>query len=255
MLRALQPEDTERICLFGAEVFCKHEPMCKALGTAVPDFVQQFTPIIHACCSSGLSFVLEEAGGAGEPLSMSLALPYAQYSAIKLDDHPAFRPVLAVFDALDAQASDDLSADVMCFMWATRSDQMNKGYNKIVAGATVEAARRAGSTGLVADFTNVVSQHMMGYFGYKPAVQVRYHDFECFKSIQCTQYVFRAVKPLAADQQEKQQQGKEQLSSCAGIGTIASMAGATDISNTSAADQHELQQHKTAPTVMAAAGL
>jgi hypothetical protein len=46
MLRATMREDAHSVCKSVADVFCDHEPMCKALGITVPDFVQQFLPIV-----------------------------------------------------------------------------------------------------------------------------------------------------------------------------------------------------------------
>jgi hypothetical protein len=46
MLRAATREDAHPVCVSVADVFCVHEPMCKALGINVSDFVQQFLPII-----------------------------------------------------------------------------------------------------------------------------------------------------------------------------------------------------------------
>lgn len=46
MLRATTREDAQPVCASVADVFCSHEPMCKALGITVPDFVQQFMPIV-----------------------------------------------------------------------------------------------------------------------------------------------------------------------------------------------------------------
>ena len=42
-----------------------------------------------------------------------------------------------------------------------------------------------------------------------PPVQVRYHDFECFKGIQCTQHVIRVAKCLqdaAVDERDQSSQ-------------------------------------------------
>lgn len=49
---------------------------------------------------------------------------------------------------------------------------MNKGYAKRVIEATAQAAVAAGCTCLVADATNVVSQHLLPLFGYAPIKKV-----------------------------------------------------------------------------------
>lgn len=128
MLRAIRAEDVDRVCQFTAQIFCSYEPMCIALKPTVPEFVQQFTPILEACCASGLSFMIEtagedEEGGSststrGSILSVSLALPFATYNAVQLTDLPVFAPVLAVFDALAHPCEQDPGA-VLNFIWAT----------------------------------------------------------------------------------------------------------------------------------------
>lgn len=42
------------------------------------------------------------------------------------------------------------------------------------------------------------------------AVQVRYHDFECFKGIQCTQHVIRVAKCLQDAAVEERDQSSRQ---------------------------------------------
>lgn len=121
MLRAIRAEDVDRVCQFTAQIFCSYEPMCIALKPTVPQFVQQFDPILEACCASGLSFMIETAVEDEEGsniLSVSLALPFATYNTVQLTDLPVFAPVLAVFDALAHPCEQDPGA-VLNFIWAT----------------------------------------------------------------------------------------------------------------------------------------
>jgi hypothetical protein len=124
MLRAIKAEDLDRVCQFTAQIFCSYEPMCIALKPTVPQFVQQFTPILAACCASGLSFMIETAAGdedddiSSSILSVSLALPFSTYNTVELTDLPVFAPVLAVFDALAHPCEQDPGA-VLNFIWAT----------------------------------------------------------------------------------------------------------------------------------------
>jgi hypothetical protein len=160
----------------------------------------------EACCASGLSYIVQDTAS-GDILSKSLALPFDHYKTLELDDHPTFRPVLAVFDALDSLPVQHEQSAVLNFVWATHSNHMNKGYAKKVVQGTMQAARQAGFASIIADFTNVVSQRMGEAFGYQPHVKVRYHDFEPFKSITCTDLVIRSIKQLeAASGDQKQQQ-------------------------------------------------
>jgi hypothetical protein len=174
-----------------------------ATSTATPG-------VQEACCASGLSYIVQDTAS-GDILSKSLALPFDQYKALELDDHPAFRPVLAVFDALDSLPVQHEQSAVLNFVWATHSNHMNKGYAKKVVQGTMQAAQQAGFVSIIADFTNVVSQRMGEAFGYQPHVKVRYHDFEPFKSITCTDLCIRSVKQLeaAAGDDQKQQQDQQ----------------------------------------------
>jgi hypothetical protein len=168
MLRIITPQDIDPVCSFAAEVFCSYEPMCKALQPTVAQFVQQFRPVLEACCSSSLSFVLE---AQGSMLSLSLALSFAAYNAVQLTELPTFSPVLALFDDL-VHPCEKAPGAVLNFIWATHRDHMNKGYAKRVIEGTAQAARAAGCTCLVTDATNVVSQHLLPIFGYEPVKKV-----------------------------------------------------------------------------------
>jgi hypothetical protein len=121
--------------------------------------------------------------------------------------------VLSVFDALDKLPEQHEQSAALNFIWATHSDHMNLGYAKQVVQATMQAAQHAGYVALIADFTNVVSQRLGESFGYQPHVKVRYHDFEPFKSITCTDHAIRSVKQLEAaavdDQKQQQDQQKD----------------------------------------------
>lgn len=168
MLRAIRAEDIDRVCSFTAEVFCTYEPMCKALQPTVAHFAQQFRPVLEACCSSSLSYMLEAQDNI---LSLSLALKFADYNAVQLTELPIFGPVMAVFDDLVHPCEKEPGA-VLNFIWATHQDHMNKGYAKRVIDSTAQAATAAGCSCLVTDATNIVSQHLLPVFGYEPVTKV-----------------------------------------------------------------------------------
>jgi hypothetical protein len=170
MLRTITPHDIDRVCSFTAEVFCSYEPMCKVLQPTEAQFVQQFRPVLEACCSSSFSFVLEAQDSI---LSLSLALKFADYNAVQLTELPIFSPVLAVFDDL-VHACEKAPGAVFNFIWATHSDHMNKGYAKRVIEGTAQAAKAAGCSCLVTDATNIVSQHLLPIFGYEPVKKVNW---------------------------------------------------------------------------------
>lgn len=205
MLRSITPQDKNAVCLFTAHVFCSHEPMCKALGATVPIWVQQFDPLIDACCSSGMSFMMESAGhDPNKIMSVSLALPYAQYVSVELENNPMFDPIIQLLDSLPDLPDTDASSQAVALnlVWGTHHSHMNKGYLRKVVQATMDAARQAGCSCIVADATNVVSQHLLPVFGFQPQSKVRYQDYECFRAISCTDYVIRAVKQLPASLEE-----------------------------------------------------
>jgi hypothetical protein len=175
----------------------------------IPDASIAVIALSEACCASGLTYIVQDTASC-DILSKSLALPYDQYKALELDDHPAFRPVLSVFDALDKLPEHHEQSAALNFIWATHGDHMNKGYAKRVVQATMQAAQQAGYVSLIADFTNVVSQRLGESFGYQPHVKVRYHDFEPFKGITCTDHAIRSVKQLAAAADDQKQQQDQQ---------------------------------------------
>jgi hypothetical protein len=59
VLRVATAEELQRVLDFGAAVFCSHEPMCQALRPTPAEFVGQFAPLVEACCTSGLSYLVE----------------------------------------------------------------------------------------------------------------------------------------------------------------------------------------------------
>lgn len=106
---------------------------------------------------------------------MSLALPYDAYKAVsdQLPEYTIFNPVLAVFDALERLPCSEASEAVLNFMWATHEQHTNRGHAKRVVEGTETAAKQAGFSWLVADVTNVISQHMAALFGYQELIKVR----------------------------------------------------------------------------------
>lgn len=207
LLRTIMPEDTPSVCAFAAQLFCSHEPLVSALAPDLtpPDVATLFSPVIQACCSSGLSFLLvvEDAQQHQQPaaiVALSLALPYTQYKAIEWPLVPAARPAAAIMESLPQQLPPgvDKAGAVYCFFWGTHADHMGRGCMKRVLDATMQAAEQAGCSSLVADLTNVVSQHLaLSRFGFQ-ALQpcARYRDHEAFRGVQGTEAVVRAVKVL-----------------------------------------------------------
>lgn len=204
MLRVVIPEDKEQVSLFAANVFTEHEPMTRATGASVSDIVQLFGPIIEACCSSGMSFMLEqqEPGSSNSTIMcLSLALPYSQYKAMQWPPVKSAQPASEIMKTLPQVPAEQQQAAVYMFLWWTHANHMGKGYIRTVVGESMRAARQAGFSSLVADVTNVVSQHVaMSHFGFQPMEpKARYHDHECFKAVQGTEFIIRAVKHIAAE--------------------------------------------------------
>lgn len=77
MLRAATREDAHPVCVSVADVFCVHEPMCKALEIKVSDFVQQFLPIIgkEIVCARVPSG--SRCGVSCQSVGFALALPFS----------------------------------------------------------------------------------------------------------------------------------------------------------------------------------
>jgi len=194
MLRRIEETDAPKVCKFAAKVFTRGEPMCKVLGPSADQFVEQFEPILDLCCASGLSYMIEEGSSI---LSVSLALPYVDYDNAELGVQlPVFKPVFAVFDYLSGELPAAKEECAYHFIRATDEKHMNKGYAKRVTEGTVQAVAQAGFKYMVADVTNIVSQNLLSYFGYKPFKKFRYHDQECFKAITDTEFAIRAVKSI-----------------------------------------------------------
>jgi hypothetical protein len=199
MLRVLKPEDTQQALLLAARTFVEHEPMTKATGKSLDDMLELFGPITAACCSSGMSFGVGEQDGSGAIVCVSLALPYPAFKAVRWPEVP--RPAQAILSTLPKVPPEQEAVSVYMFVWATLPNHMGKGYTKAAAAASIDAARQAGYSSLVADLTNVVSQHLgLSHFGFTPMEpKARYHDFEGFRVVQCSEYLIRAVKDLTAE--------------------------------------------------------
>lgn len=199
MMRALQPEDSNKALIFAAQMFVDHEPMTKATGKTFSDMVELFGPITEACCSSGMSFgTFSDQEQQGDIVCVSLALPYTDFNAVQWPDVP--RPAQGILRTLPKVAEQQQAASVYMFLWATHPDHMGKGYAKSAVEASIQAAKTAGYSSLVVDVTNVVSQHLaLNHFGFTVMEpKARYHDHETFKVVQCSEYIIRAVKDLGA---------------------------------------------------------
>lgn len=219
MLRVLKPEDTQQALLLAARTFVEHEPMTKATGKSLDDMLELFGPITAACCSSGMSFGMEEQqqDGGGAIACVSLALPYTAFKAVHWPQVP--RPAQAILSTLPKVSPEQEAVSVYMFVWATHPDHMGKGYTKAAAAASIDAARKAGYSSLVADLTNVVSQHLgLSHFGFRPMEpKARYHDFDGFKVVQCSEYLIRAMKDLTT--------GRAAAAAAAGAAPATAAAG------------------------------
>jgi hypothetical protein len=198
VLRVIQPQDKEQVLLFAATIFHQHEPMTRATGKSLSEMIELFGPITQACCSSHMSFMLEQQQpDTNTIICISLSLSYSDYKAVQWPDVP--RPARDLMKPLPELPKDQQEAAAYMFLWATHTDFMCKGHMKAVISASEQAAQQAGFRFLVADVTNVVSQHLaMAHFGYTPMEpKARYHDHERFKVVTCSEFVIRAIKDLA----------------------------------------------------------
>jgi hypothetical protein len=214
MLRAITAGDIDKVCLFTAQVFCSHEPMCKALRAEVPDFVQQFRPLLAACCTSGLSFLLEDEQTTDDNsiISISLAIPFEQYNTLQWPGTPTFGPMSAIFEDL-AHPLESHPGAVLSFVWATHSSHMNKGYTKRVVESTTQAAVQAGCSCLVADATNIVSQHLLQHFGFQPLIQVNLHQHLPQHRLRCFDALLVAMASEVSGFVARLSQGRKRQSS------------------------------------------
>lgn len=200
--RAVNETDFKRVSDFVTNVFANDEPMSKALGLASHDIINAFGSIIHNCCSSGLSYLIEQDGTI---LSVSLALPYTIYEKCHINHIPVCQPLIAILDELGKSKPPIMAIETTAyhFMVGTLQSCSKKGLGKQVITKTMDSTRQNDYTCIVADATSSVSQYVLSsYFDYTFVCQVPYAEFEYnnsrwFESIVGTASAMRLVKYLS----------------------------------------------------------
>lgn len=192
MLKALRAWDSPRVIQLITPVFVENEPMCKALGITVHDFKDTFKDVIEECCDSGLSTAIIVDN---EPVSVSLAIPYKKYVSMPIScvNRSKLFPLLNILEKMEHQhpVHEISESTLYHFIVGTDANHMNRGYAHRAIKGTIDMAKHRGFTHIIADATNIVSQHVLEKgFNYKPVGEIYYATFE-----HDNQPVFQSITP------------------------------------------------------------
>jgi hypothetical protein len=197
-IRLVTLKDLVPVLEFSSHVFISDEPLCKAVNCTKEEFVQCFFPIVYECCKSGLSFVVEEDN---HIISCALTLRNCVYLNLVLEVSSSMKSVDKILSDLNALSNPN-GNDVYIFLLATDVKCRNSGYGRLITHATLEAAKTQLFDGVIADVTNIISQHVLTtHFRFEVLGETRYDEFifdgfKPFLNIQGTYSVQRVYKKL-----------------------------------------------------------
>lgn len=200
LLRKVVITDYPKICDLVITSFLKYEPMCNVLKIKEEDFIYSFQNLIKACCSHDFSSVIEDTENA-KLIATSLACPYNVYENIKIpeDNSDEINKILLILDLCDKNNNSiyDKERTIYHFIVGTNPDYINNGLSRKVINETIKFCKNSNYNFIIADATNIVSQHILQkHFDYKQVSRIKYSDHECFKNIKDTEYIVRMIKDI-----------------------------------------------------------
>ncbi len=204
-IRSLYDYDCEDVCKLTSSVFVKNEPMCKCLNMTEEEFMDAFYDIIYKCCDSGCSYCMKD-HETNEILSIMLTLPYIDYKNIQLpewtNDCESVAPLLNILDDVSYEKEFEIDSTLYLFIACTKSNMECKGLAKLLLNKVIDKAQYDNYKYLVADATNIISQHILiNKYGFQNIKEISYDEFEynekyIFKDIKDTKNIIRVMKKL-----------------------------------------------------------
>ena len=176
--------------------FLKYEPMCNVLKLKEDDFIHSFQNLIKTCCSHEFSAVVEEDN---KLIAASLACPYNVYENIEMpaENSVEINKILFMLDTLNKKSLNNNDSTIYHFIVGTDPNYINNGLSRKVINETIKLSKNANYKYIVADATNIISQHVLQkHFDYKPVSRIKYDDYEFFKNINGTECIIRMVKDI-----------------------------------------------------------
>ena len=196
LLRKVIYSDYQRICNLVTKSFLKYEPMCNVLKLHEKDFLHSFQNLIKVCCLHEFSAVIEEDN---KLIAASLACPYNVYENIEMPEENSIEinKILFMLDTLNKKPLSNKDSSIYHFIVGTDPNYINNGLSRKVINETIKLSQNANYKYIVADATNIISQHVLQkHFDYKPVSCIKYNDYEFFKNIGDTEYIIRMIKDI-----------------------------------------------------------
>lgn len=194
LLRKVIIQDFPKICNLVTNSFLKYEPMCNILKIKEEDFIHSFQDLIKACCSHDFSSVVEVDD---KLIAASLACPYNIYENIEMPEKNSaeINKILFMLDLLNKNPLNNKDSTIYHFIVGTDPSYTSYGLSKKVINETIKLSQDANYKYIVADATNIISQHVLqNHFDFKPVSRIKYNNYEFFKNIIDTEYIIRMIK-------------------------------------------------------------
>jgi len=179
--RIVRSYDVNDITKFVSKVFANNEPMCKVLNVNEKDIENTFGSLIKECCSSNLSTLWRN----DNVMAASLVLPYYKYKNFDIkNENEKLKPIIKVLDEIGDIPDGLIHNSVYYFMHGTDPSVINKGYLKKGVLSTIENTEKNLYDFIIADATNVASQHVLKKYDFKVYKKMKFNnDIEIYRMI------------------------------------------------------------------------
>lgn len=175
--RIVRSYDVNDITKFVAKVFAKNEPMCKVLNVNEKDIENTFGHLINECCVSNLSTLWRNNSINDSIIATSLVLPYYKYKNYDIiNNSETLTPIIRVLNEIGDIPDGLINNSVYYFMHGTDESFANNGYLKKGVLSTIENSEKNLYDFIIADATNVVSQHVLKKYDFKVYKKVKFND-------------------------------------------------------------------------------
>lgn len=197
MIIRSQPKDSARIIRFVSRIFVASEPTSVALNFTECDFITAFQDVMRKCVQSNHSFSYLNGG---DIVAQSLSVSYDVFSKANYGYTRETQPMFDLFDKLETYRP----SGKCLVMFALCSEFEGRGIASRLLRETIENAKNDGYQMIIADCTNIVSQHIFKRHDFKTVVEVKYRDFDYgirkpFKDIETTESIQRMIYDISTE--------------------------------------------------------
>lgn len=173
---------------FTSKIFSEKEPTSVALKISAKDFEYVFQDVMELSIASGFSYGIHT----NHRLSaVVLSLPYTTFLTAEYNIIPKIEPMFTLFEMMKYTPTEN------CIYIFSIASEIG-GLASYLLKHTIDEAKRAGFSYVLADCTNIKSQCLFEKHGFITKSSIAYDGFEkngiySFKNITCSKSIKRMV--------------------------------------------------------------